>query len=170
MSLVPQISENDSVLLNIRPTISRRTGDVSDPNPSLANPCGVPVPFTGCSIAPITSLIPVIQTREMESLMRLQSGQTAVLGGLMQDSTTNIEDTIPGVNRLPGVGELLAQRKDLTTKTELVIFLRATVIRDDSVNGDFANFRNLLPGSDFFQRPNPTKPPLLFDPRSPKSE
>ena len=46
----------------------------------------------------------MIQTREMESLMRLQSGQTAVLGGLMQDSVTNIEDGIPGVNQIPGVG------------------------------------------------------------------
>jgi general secretion pathway protein D len=164
MMVLPQISENDSVLLNVRPTISRRTGDVADPNPALANPCGTPVPITGCLVSPITSLIPIIQTREMESMMRLQSGQTAVLGGLMQDSTTNIEDTIPGVNRVPGIGQVLAQRKDLTTKTELVIFLRATVIRDDSVYGDYANFRGLLPGSDFFLKPNPSKPPLLFDP------
>ena len=43
MSVTPQISENDSVLLNIRPTISRKLTDVSDPNPSLANPCGTPM-------------------------------------------------------------------------------------------------------------------------------
>jgi len=161
MSVLPQISENDSVLLNVRPTISRRTGEVADPNPVLANPCGTQVGALGCGIKPIQSLIPVIQTREMESLMRLQSGQTAVLGGLMQDSVTNVQDAIPGVNQIPGVGSLLSQRKDLATKTELVIFLRATVVRDDSVNGDYANFRSLLPGSDFFEKPNPTKPPLL---------
>ena len=63
--------------------------------------------------------------------MRVQSGQTAVLGGLMQDAVTNIEDTIPGVRQVPGVGQLLAQRKDINQKTELVIFLRPTVIRDD---------------------------------------
>jgi general secretion pathway protein D len=94
----------------------------------------------------------------MESVMRLQSGQTAVLGGLMQDSVTNIEDTIPGVNQVPGVGQLLAQRKDLNLKTELVIFLRATVIRDGSIDGDYANFRSLLPGNDFFLKPNPSRP------------
>src|SRR6185369_1841637 len=43
MSVVPQISENDSVVLNVRPTISRKLTDVADPNPSLANPCGVGV-------------------------------------------------------------------------------------------------------------------------------
>jgi general secretion pathway protein D len=159
MSVVPQISENDSVVLNIRPTISRKLTDVPDPNPSLANPCGIPVPATGCNIPSIASLIPVIQTREMESLMRVQSGQTAILGGLIQDSVSNTEDGIPGVNRIPGVGQLLAQRKDLNQKTELVIFLRSTVIRDSSIDGDFSRLRELLPGADYFLKPNPSRDP-----------
>jgi general secretion pathway protein D len=157
MAVVPQISENDTVLLNIRPTISRKLTDIADPNPSLANPCGIPVPVGGCNIPGISSLIPVIQTREMESVMRVQSGQTAVLGGLIQDSVSNVEDAIPGVRTIPGVGQLLAQRKDLNQKTELVIFLRAVVIRDSSVDGDYSRLRDLLPGSDFFLKPNPSR-------------
>ena len=157
MTLVPQISETDTVLLNVRPTISRKLRDIADPNPSLANPCGIPVPVGGCNIPAIASLIPEIQTREMESIMRLQSGQTAVLGGLIQDSVSNVEDTIPGVRQIPGVGQLLAQRRDLNQKTELVIFLRAVVIRDSSVDGDFSRLRDLLPGSDFFLKPNPSR-------------
>ncbi len=157
MSVVPQISESDTVLLSVRPTISRKLRDIADPNPSLANPCGIPVPALGCNIPAISSLIPEIQTREMESVMRVQSGQTAVLGGLIQDSVTNIEDGIPGLNRVPGVGQLLAQRKDLNTKTELVIFLRAVVIRDSSIDGDYSRLRDLLPGSDFFLKPNPSR-------------
>ena len=157
MSVSPQISENDSVLLNIRPTISRKVADAVDPNPALANPCGVPVPAGGCNLPVVSNLIPVIQTREMESVMRVQSGQTAVLGGLIQDSVTNIEDTIPGVRTIPGVGQLLAQRKDINQKTELVIFLRAVVIRDSSMDGDYSRMRDLLPGSDFFLRPNPSR-------------
>ncbi len=91
--------------------------------------------------------------------MRVQSGQTAVLGGLIQDSVSNIEDGIPGVNRIPGVGQLLAQRKDLNQKTELVIFLRSTVIRDSSIDGDFSRLRDLLPGTDYFLKPNPSREP-----------
>jgi general secretion pathway protein D len=159
MSVVPQISEADSVLLNVRPTISRKLRDIADPNPSLANPCGIPVPVGGCNIPAIASLIPEIQTREMESIMRLQSGQTAVLGGLIQDTVSNVEDGIPGVNRIPGIGQVLAQRRDLNQKTELVIFLRAVVIRDSSVDGDFSRLRDLLPGSDFFLKPNPSRDP-----------
>ena len=159
MSVVPQISEADTVLLNIRPTISRKLRDIADPNPSLANPCGIPVPVGGCNIPAIASLIPEIQTREMESIMRVQSGQTAVLGGLIQDSVSNVEDTVPGVRSVPGVGQLLAQRKDLNQKTELVIFLRAIVIRDSSIDGDYSRLRDLLPGSDFFLKPNPSRDP-----------
>jgi general secretion pathway protein D len=159
MAVMPQISENDTVLLNIRPTISRKLTDVADPNPSLANPCGIPVPVTGCNINPISSLIPVIQTREMESVMRVQSGQTAVLGGLMQDSVSNIEDAIPGIRQIPGVGQLLAQRKDLNLKTELVIFLRPTVIREASMDGDYSRLRDLLPDNNYFLKPNPSRDP-----------
>jgi general secretion pathway protein D len=145
MSLVPQISDADTVVLNLRPTISRKIGDVADPNPELAKQS-------------VTSLIPVVQTRELESVLRVQSGQVAVLGGLMQDATTNTEDTIPGVYRIPILGPLLSQRRDLNQKTELVIFLRPVVIRDASVDGDYAGYRSLLPGADFFTKPNPGKP------------
>jgi general secretion pathway protein D len=156
MTVVPQISDTDTVVLNVRPTISRKLTDVADPNPTLANPCGVGVP--NCATPAVQSLIPVIQTREMESVLRVQSGQVAVLGGLMQDAMTNIEDTIPGVREIPGLGQLLAQRRDLNQKTELVIFLRPVVIRDASLDGDYASHRGLLPTSDFFLKPNPSRP------------
>lgn len=144
MTVIPQISESDSVLLNLRPTISRKIGDVADPNPSLA-------------AAGVASLVPVIQTREMDSMMRVQSGQVAVLGGLIQDQASNTEDGIPGVNRIPNFGDLFRQRKDTNTKTELVIFLRPVVIRDPSIDGDYRRYRDLVPNADFLRRPNPAK-------------
>ena len=149
MTVVPQISASDSVLLSLRPSISRKIGDVADPNPDLAK-------------AGVTNLLPVIQSREMESVLRVQSGQIAVLGGLMQDSVSNTEDTVPGLNRIPGVGSLFEQRKDVNEKTELVIFLRATVVNDPSIEGDFSDFRGLLPGKDYFSKPvNPSRPESL---------
>ena len=155
MTVVPQISDSDTVLLNVRPTISRKVGDVADPNPALANPCGAGVAV--CTTPSIASLIPIIQTREMESMMRVQSGQTAVLGGLIQDAINNVEDAIPGVRSVPVAGQVLAQRKDQNQKTELVIFLRPTVIRDSSLDGDFVRLRDLVPGTDYFQKPNPAR-------------
>ncbi len=146
MSVLPQINEADAVVLNVRPTIRRRIADASDPNPALTRP----------------NLIPVFETREFDSILRVQSGQIAVLGGLMQDSSSSIEDNVPGVRGIPGLGELLAQRRDANQKTELVIFLRATVIRDPAIDGDFRDFRDLLPTKDFLSRPNPARsaPPM----------
>lgn len=142
MSVLPQISEADTVVLNVRPTIRRKVDDATDPNPALVTP----------------NLIPVFETRELDSMLRIQSGQTAVLGGLMQDSVENVEDTIPGLNRIPFFGKLFAQQRKVTRKTELVIFLRATVIRDASVEGDYAGFRGLLPTGNFLTRPGGSAP------------
>ena len=141
MTVLPQINEADSIVLNVRPSIRRRVDFAIDPNPALA--------------AATPNRIPVFETRELDSILRMQSGQIAILGGLMQDQAENTEDGIPGVRNIPGVGALLSQRKDQTRKTELVIFLRATVVRDPSVDGDYRRFRDQLPGSDFFLKPNP---------------
>ena len=103
MSLVPQISDADIIVLNLRPTISRKIADVADPNPDLAR-------------AGATSLIPVIQTREMESVLRVQSGQVAVLGGLMQDSRSSVEDGIPGCDQIPGLGRFSASARTSTRR------------------------------------------------------
>jgi MSHA biogenesis protein MshL len=137
MSVLPQINDADTIMINVRPTIRRKVDDANDPNPALLSP----------------NLIPVFETREFDSLLRIQSGQTAVLGGLMQDSVENVEDTIPLINRIPFFGKLFAQERKVTRKTELVIFLRATVIRDASVEGDYARFRSLLPTESFLTRP-----------------
>ena len=143
MSVLPQISDSDAVLLNVRPTIRRRVAFAVDPNPALA-------PAT-------PNLIPIFETRELDSILRMQSGQIAVLGGLMQDSMTSVDDTIPGVRHIPGLGQLFAQRKDTSQKSELVIFLRASVIRDASIEGDYRRFRDALPAQDYFLKPNPSR-------------
>jgi general secretion pathway protein D len=147
--VLPQINESDSVVLNVRPTIRRQVSFARDPNPALAG-------------QQTQNDIPLFETREFDSILRLQSGDVAVLAGLMQDQVENTDTGIPGVRSIPILGEALSSRADLTRKTELVIFLRSTVIRDPSIDGDFRDFRNHLPGEDFFVKPNPGKvaPPL----------
>ncbi|MCC6657472.1 MAG: pilus (MSHA type) biogenesis protein MshL, partial [Rhodocyclaceae bacterium] len=142
MSVTPQISENNSVLLNVRPTISRITGYKQDPHPSLV----------------IVNNVPEIETREMESLMQINNGDIAVLGGLMQDVVNNTDDAVPGISRIPILGNIFTHRNDVTTKTELVVFLRPTVIRDASIQGDYSSFRSNLPRDDFFENKNSLQP------------
>lgn len=121
MSVTPQINENSTVTLNVRPTIARQVGiGVQDPNPSLK----------------IESRIPQIQVREMESMLQVNSGNTVILGGLMQDDISRTENGVPKLMSLPGLGLLFKSKNDIAKKTELVIFLRPTVIKNASLNSD----------------------------------
>ncbi|MCG6932967.1 MAG: pilus (MSHA type) biogenesis protein MshL [Gallionella sp.] len=153
MSLTPQISDNDSVLLNIRPSITRLLGYVNDPNPSLANPC---LGIGTC--AGVQNAIPQTSTREMESVLRIQNDQIAVLGGLMEDQMNKTTNEVPLLGHIPLLGNLFQNRDDKTTKTELVIFLRPVVIKTASVNGDFDAFRKSLPDQNFFNESAYGKP------------
>jgi len=131
MSVTPQINDGGNVNINVRPTISRVLGFVRDPNPQLQN---------------IQSLIPQIQVREMESVLQVGSGNTAVLGGLMQDEIDRNSDKVPGLADVPGVGKVFTGRNDANKKTELVIFLRPTVISNASLESDeLQTYKQYLP-------------------------
>ena len=147
MNVTPQIGEDDVVVLNVRPTVSSVIGSVQDPNPDLAR-------------AGVISTVPEIQSREFESVMRVPSGQTAILGGLMQDRTETQRDGLPVLSRIPVLGDAVSYRRDVTRKSELVVFLRPIVVRDAHVEGDLAAYRRYLPDPDFFRDAGPVSPRL----------
>jgi len=145
MSVLPQVTESGTVNLTVRPTISRVTRFVSDPNPSLQlDSAGNPLPN------PIENLIPEIQVREMESVLQAGSGQTIILGGLMQDDVRRDRDAVPGLGRLPSpASDVFSFRDEAVSKTELVIFLKPTVISNPSLDSDELKFfQRFLPDMD----------------------
>ena len=135
MSVTPQVNDSGYVMLNVRPTVSRFLSDVQDPNPNLI--------VAGVQI---NSRIPVIQVREMESLLRVASGDTTVLGGLMQDDIKNNTDSVPGASKIPFFGRIFKGNAALNKKTELVIFLRPTVIPGASLESEeLQSYKQFLP-------------------------
>ena len=132
MSVTPQISENDQVTLNVRPTISRIVRYVNDPSPALVD-------------AGVTNAVPEIQIREIESILKVYSGQIAVLGGLMQDSLESGSSGLPGASRLRGIGNLFSYKSETAVKTELIVFIRPVVIRQPSLEGDLQDYQEFLP-------------------------
>jgi general secretion pathway protein D len=142
MSVTPQIGENDIVTLNIRPSITRITSYVNDPNPDLAR-------------ANVTNRIPEIQTREFETVLRVASGQTTVLGGLMQDSFKAARDGVPILSRIPIFGDAVSYRNDAGQKSELVVFIRPIVLRDASIESDLSEYKRYLPDGRFFKEAEP---------------
>ncbi len=130
MSVTPQVNENGVVTMNVRPTISRKSGDTADPNPNLK----------------IISNIPQITVREMESILQVPSGNTVILGGLMQDEITNTSNGVPGISKVPGIGNAFKSRDENSAKTELVIFLRPTVIPYASLESEeLQSYKQYLP-------------------------
>lgn len=143
MSVTPQINENMEVTMNVRPTISRIIDQVVDPGPQLIA-ATLANQLTNVTVPDINSQIPVIAVREMESILKVTSGQTAVLGGLMQDNYQRDRNSVPGVDEIPVAGEAFKQKDYQNAKSELVIFLRPIVVRNASLNGDLSPYRQYL--------------------------
>ena len=142
MSVTPEINDSDTVLINIRPSITRLLSNAIDPTPGLS----------------VQNTVPQTSTREMESVLKIESKQTAVLGGLMEDSSNKLTDEVPLLAKIPLLGSLFQNRNDTTNKTELVIFLRPVVIKSASIDADFSEFRNQLPDQNFFNETAEGKP------------
>ena len=128
MSVTPQINANDSIILNIRPSVSRVLRFVNDPNPQLTIPSGVPE----------------LRVREFETMLQVNSGQVAVLGGLMENNNQIDNAGTPGISKVPLLGDLFKSRGRQYRKTELVIFLRPQIIRNPSLEGDFKQYKTFL--------------------------
>ena len=108
VSLTPHIEENGEVILNIRPTLSRVIDYVNDPNPDLAK-------------NDVVSRVPIVQVREMESVLKVNAGEVAIIGGLMQKRA--IESTAKTVTF--GFNSSQATQQ---VNTELVIFVRTSLL------------------------------------------
>jgi len=131
MSVTPQVSDTEEVTLTVRPTISRVKDFKADPNPALAGG--------------VQNLVPEIVVREMESVLRISSGQLAVLGGLMEDNSDRQSEGIPWISDSELVGDAFQSRNNKLVKRELVIFLRPWVIQTPDVRADLKSFEPFLP-------------------------
>jgi len=131
MGVTPQVNDDGRVLLTVRPTISRFLRFRNDPNPSLCDANRL-----NCVANPV----PEIQVREMESVLQIGNGQTVILGGLMQDNVQRNREQLPGADNIGGVGELFRFRDERVSKSELVIFLRPTVVPNPSLDSEELKF------------------------------
>ncbi|MGP1716618.1 MAG: pilus (MSHA type) biogenesis protein MshL [Methylophilus sp.] len=137
MAVTAQINSQKRVNLNVRPTVSKVLRYIEDPNPQL-----------GSGSTRIVSSIPEIQVREMESVLNIASGNVAILGGLMQEDQRDFKDRVPGLASIPLIGYAFQGKNQAAKKTELVVFLRPTVIGLADVKaGDLKPFESLLPES-----------------------
>lgn len=133
LNLQPSINrESNEITLSVRPTLSKVTRFITDPGFEIgkANAAAQLDPSSPvvASLNSVTSTIPQLEVRELDSILKVQSGQVMVIGGLLEDSFVTQIGQVPGMSELPYVGNLFKSTDKVKSKKELVIFLRATIV------------------------------------------
>jgi general secretion pathway protein D len=72
----------------------------------------------------------ITNKRSIESSVLVEDGSIVVLGGLLQDDTSNSQEKVPGLANLPIFGNLFRAEARSRKKTNLMVFLRPVVVRD----------------------------------------
>jgi len=134
LDVTPQISDDRSITLHIHPSVITVTEEKKDISASEDETLTVP--------------LAVSSVRESDSIIRAESGQVVVIGGLMKNKTTDTEQSVPFLGDLPLIGNLFKHSKQLTVKSELVILLKPTVIENSqqwaqSIKRSQQNIRNI---------------------------
>ena len=135
MNVTPTVNlDTGEIMLAVRPTISKKVGSANDPSLALniAQAYAPNSPPQNVLDAAV-SAIPEMSVQEIDSIIKMQSGQTMVMGGLMKDGNTATQQGVPVIGDVPFLGNLFNSHQDEVTKSELVIFLKATVMPGSNV-------------------------------------
>ena len=106
LTITPQINEGDSMVLQISQEIS-----------SIAQSAGGAVDL-------------ITNQRIIETTVIVDDGEILVLGGLIEDQLRESDQRVPVLGRIPLLGNLFRARKTEKIKTNLMIFIRPTILRD----------------------------------------
>lgn len=102
----PQVNSSGTVKLNLRLEVSSIAGPVSSDNSDL-----------------------ILNKREIETTLTVDEGQIAVMGGLLSDEERRTIEKIPVLGDIPVLGNLFKSKAKSRNKTNLMIFIRPTILR-----------------------------------------
>ena len=114
IGIIPYISENGEISLNITPITSDLINLTDKTFGSAGNQ--------------LTITIPTVALREMTTTVKMWDGQTAIIGGLISKNETQNEEKVPVLGSLPYLGKLFTRVNNTSTKTELVLLLRPSIV------------------------------------------
>ncbi|MDX1695081.1 MAG: pilus (MSHA type) biogenesis protein MshL [Ketobacteraceae bacterium] len=131
LDVTPHIGEGNDVTLHVHPTVTEVTERVKNVGIGDDN---LVLPLAFSSI------------RETDSVIRAEDGQVVIIGGLMQTSREKKDAGIPYLSRIPGLGKLFKQERDISKKSELVILLRPQVVNSEQWKDDYEILLERFPG------------------------
>lgn len=109
LEVTPQINDGGTVKLAIRQEVSSIAGPVSSSFSDL-----------------------ILNKREIQTMVTVDDGQIIALGGLLDDNERRTLEKIPLLGDLPGLGQLFRSRSKTRSKTNLMVFIRPTILRSES--------------------------------------
>ncbi|MFD1611575.1 type II secretion system secretin GspD [Sphingomonas tabacisoli] len=128
----PQINEGGAIKLQLRQEVSSIAGPVSNDNSEL-----------------------ILNKREIETTVTVDNGEIIALGGLLDDNERRTIEKIPLLGDIPGLGELFKSRSKSRTKTNLMVFIRPTILRSAADARALAERRyGYVRQEQLLQRPN----------------
>ncbi len=107
LDVTPQIAEDGTIIMNIHPSITEKTGEKLAPDGK--------------------STFPLLSVRETDTTVRVKDGQTVIIAGLMQEKTEETFIGVPGLQSLPIFGNLFRYRAEKKRNVELVIMITPTL-------------------------------------------
>ncbi len=113
LDVTPQISSDGTVMMHIHPIVTDKLGDAVDP-------------VTG-------QTAPIVSIRETDTMVRVQDGQTIIIGGLMEDKQDDTVTKVPLLGDIPILGGLFRKTEKVGRKSELVILLSPVVLVGDRI-------------------------------------
>lgn len=102
----PQVNSSGAIKLFLRQQVSSIAGPVSQDNSDL-----------------------ILNKREIETTLTVDDGQIAVIGGLLDDNERRTIQRVPLLGDIPGLGALFRSKAKNRTKTNLIVFIRPTILR-----------------------------------------
>ena len=119
LSITPSINlEKNEITLNVVPELKVQVGEVEDP------------------VEP-KNIVPVIQSRSVQTTLKIKSGNVLVIGGLMSEEHENTDTGIPFLSGIPLLGNLFKSAERNKKLTETVIFIKATIVQPNGEVNDY---------------------------------
>jgi general secretion pathway protein D len=150
MSVTPNVENDDTISLILEPRVTEFEGFVEYGGPSVAITAGTTVTVPAGFYQPIFSI------REMSTEVTIFDGATVVMGGLTRDEVKTVNDSVPILGDIPGLGRIFRSEGETRQKRNLLIFVTANLV---SPGGSPArqNYRNMNANS-LFQNPSIVTP------------
>lgn len=118
LDILPQIADDNTVTLAVNPSISEIVAVRSLVVQGVGNSGGA------------SATLPVVDRRDLDAVVRLKSGETLVLAGIIRSKEGVDDRGVPWIRKIPFLGNFFTKKEKTKTHTELAIFITPTLIED----------------------------------------